>query len=142
MNINEIMKILPHRYPLLLVDKVLETTNDKIIAIKNVTINEPIFNGHFPDFPIYPGVYQIEGMAQAGALLAMRDIEDIENKTVFFMTIDKAKFRKPVVPGDVLTYEVNIKTRKGTICVFEAKCLVDGKIVSSAILKAMVTNKN
>jgi beta-hydroxyacyl-ACP dehydratase FabZ len=142
MNINEIMKILPHRYPLLLVDKVLETNEDKIIAIKNVTINEPIFNGHFPDFPIYPGVYQIEGMAQAGALLAMKDIKDIENKTVFFMTIDKAKFRKPVVPGDVLTYEVKITTRKGTICVFEGKCLVDGQVVSSAILKAMVTNKN
>jgi len=141
MNINEIMKILPHRYPLLLVDKVLKTEKDKIVAVKNITINEPIFNGHFPDFPIYPGVYQIEGMAQAGAILAMKDIEDIEDKTVFFMTIDKAKFRKPVVPGDVLVYEVIIKSRRKNICVFEAKCFVDEKVVSSAELKAMVTNK-
>lgn len=153
MNIEHIRKILPHRYPMLLVDRVVKlkrNTNDTepdgyIKAYKNVTINEEVFLGHFPHKPIYPGVMQIEGMAQAGGLLAFvsmfgDDIKEAENKIVYFMTIDNVKFRVPVVPGDKLVYELNVLKHKGSIWQLRAQAFVDDKVVSQAELKAMITD--
>jgi 3-hydroxyacyl-[acyl-carrier-protein] dehydratase len=141
MNIKKILEILPHRYPILLVDRVLDNTETHITAIKNITFNEDIFNGHFPDNPIYPGVYQIEGMAQAGALLASFTIGDFSDKLIYFMSIDNAKFRQPVIPGDQLTYKVEIIKKRGNIWIFSGKCYVEDKLVSQAELKATIVQK-
>ena len=142
MNIEQIMKILPHRYPILLVDRV-ETIvkNESIVAYRNVTANEPIFSGHFPDHLIYPGVMILEGLAQAGSLLVFESMDEDENSTgsimPYFAGIDKAKFKKPVLPGDRLEYQVSIiKSRMG-IWKLDGKAFVDGKLVASAELKAM-----
>lgn len=142
MNIEQIMKILPHRYPILLVDRV-ETIvkNESIVAYRNVTANEPIFSGHFPDHLIYPGVMILEGLAQAGSLLVFESMDEDENSTgsimPYFAGIDKAKFKKPVLPGDRLEYQVSIiKSRMG-IWKLDGKAFVDGKMVASAELKAM-----
>ena len=146
MDVNIIKKILPHRYPMLLVDRVVELKpNESIEAYKNVTINEEVFLGHFPKQPIYPGVMMIEGMAQAGGLLAFismfgEDYSVAEDKIVYFMTIDKVKFRTPVVPGDRLVYRVNVIKNKGAIWQMEAKAYVDEKLVSEAELKAMIAD--
>ena len=116
-DVQKIREILPHRYPLLLVDRIVSMTpNEKIEAYKNITINEKIFNGHFPTQPIYPGVYIIEGMAQAGGVLAFVSMfgdnaQNTGDKIVYFMSIDKAKFRSPVIPGDKLTYKLEIDKR-------------------------------
>jgi 3-hydroxyacyl-[acyl-carrier-protein] dehydratase len=147
MDVMQIQKILPHRFPFLLIDRVLEIEDSKSIkAFKNITINEHIFEGHFPDHPIYPGVMIIEGLAQAGGVLAFSsmsesDKENIENKVVYFMSIDKAKFRTPVRPGDRLDYELEVIKHKGSIWVLSGKALVDGKVVAEAELKAMVVDK-
>lgn len=146
MDVNIIKKILPHRYPMLLVDRVVEIKpNESIEAFKNVTINEEVFLGHFPKQPIYPGVMMIEGMAQAGGLLAFmsmfgEDYSVAENKIVYFMTIDKVKFRTPVVPGDRLVYKVSVIKNKGAVWQMEAKAYVDEKLVSEAELKAMIAD--
>lgn len=146
MDVNIIKKILPHRYPMLLVDRVVEIKpNESIEAYKNVTINEEVFLGHFPKQPIYPGVMIIEGMAQAGGLLAFmsmfgEDYSVAENKIVYFMTIDKVKFRTPVVPGDRLVYKVSVIKNKGAVWQMEAKAYVDDKLVSEAELKAMIAD--
>lgn len=146
MDVNIIKKILPHRYPMLLVDRVVEIKpNESIEAYKNVTINEEVFLGHFPKQPIYPGVMMIEGMAQAGGLLAFmsmfgEDYSVAENKIVYFMTIDKVKFRTPVVPGDRLVYKVSVIKNKGAVWQMEAKAYVDEKLVSEAELKAMIAD--
>lgn len=146
MDVNIIKKILPHRYPMLLVDRVVEIKpNESIEAYKNVTINEEVFLGHFPKQPIYPGVMIIEGMAQAGGLLAFmsmfgEDYSVAENKIVYFMTIDKVKFRTPVVPGDRLVYKVSVIKNKGAVWQMEAKAYVDEKLVSEAELKAMIAD--
>ncbi|RDU71685.1 3-hydroxyacyl-ACP dehydratase FabZ [Helicobacter brantae] len=146
MDVNIIKKILPHRYPMLLVDRVVELKpNESIEAYKNVTINEEVFLGHFPKQPIYPGVMIIEGMAQAGGLLAFmsmfgEDYSVAENKIVYFMTIDKVKFRTPVVPGDRLVYKVSVIKNKGAVWQMEAKAYVDDKLVSEAELKAMIAD--
>ncbi|OFW79808.1 MAG: 3-hydroxyacyl-[acyl-carrier-protein] dehydratase FabZ [Alphaproteobacteria bacterium RIFCSPLOWO2_01_FULL_40_26] len=142
-NIEKILKSLPHRYPFLLVDKVVSVEpNKKIVAIKNVTFNEPHFLGHFPDHPIMPGVLIIEAMAQAGALMvtAAPDFK-AEDKLVYFMSIDGAKFRKPVVPGDVLELHVEIVQNRGNVCKFAAIAMVDGQKVSEAELSAMIVDK-
>ena len=147
LDVVEIQKILPHRYPFLLVDRVVSVTpHEGVIAYKNVTCNEEIFEGHFPGHPIYPGVMIIEGLAQAGAVLAFssmneEDQQDSSNKVVYFMSIDKAKFRSPVTPGDRLEYRVNQIKHKGQIWVLDAKAYVDDKIVAQAELKAMVVDK-
>ncbi len=110
LDIHEILKILPHRYPLLLIDRVLELQRkERIVAIKNVTINEPFFNGHFPGLPIMPGVLIIEAIAQAGGALLLTEVEDRHDKVMVFTGIDRAKFRKPVSPGDQLRLEVEVK---------------------------------
>lgn len=146
MDVNIIRKILPHRYPMLLVDRVVELKpNESIEAYKNVTINEEVFLGHFPKQPIYPGVMIIEGMAQAGGLLAFvsmfgEDYSIAENKIVYFMTIDRVKFRSPVVPGDKLVYKVSVIKNKGAVWQMEAKAYVDDKLASEAELKAMIAD--
>ena len=143
----EIQKILPHRYPFLLVDRVTSLEKgESIEAFKNVSISEPIFQGHFPDHPIYPGVMIIEGMAQAGGVLAFQsssddDKEAMANKVVYFMSIDKAKFRSPVTPGDKLIYKLTVIKQRGAIWQLDAKAYVDEKLVAEAILKAMIVDK-
>jgi len=143
----EIQKILPHRYPFLLVDRITELTpKESIVGYKNVSISEPVFQGHFPGHPIYPGVMIIEGMAQAGGVLAFKSMdnasqEEIESKVVYFMSIDKAKFRTPVKPGDKLEYRLNVIKNKGAIWMLDAKAYVDDKLVAEAELKAMIVDK-
>jgi 3-hydroxyacyl-[acyl-carrier-protein] dehydratase len=146
-NVMDIQKILPHRYPFLLVDRVTSLEEGKSIeAYKNVSISEPVFQGHFPDHPIYPGVMIIEGMAQAGGVLAFKsaskeDQEAAKNKVVYFMSIDKAKFRHPVVPGDRLVYRLNVIKNRGAVWHLDAKAYVDEKLVTEAELKAMIVDK-
>jgi len=145
-DINAIKKILPHRYPILLVDRVTElTVNASIVAYKNITASEPVFEGHFPDQPIYPGVYIIEGMAQAGGILAFeshaKENINMRGKIVYFMSIDKAKFRVPVTPGDRLEYRVEVTKKRGQIWQFVGKAYVEDKLVAEAELKAMVADK-
>ncbi|SFV61177.1 3-hydroxyacyl-[acyl-carrier-protein] dehydratase, FabZ form [hydrothermal vent metagenome] len=146
-NVVEIQKILPHRYPFLLVDRITKLEKGTHIeAYKNVSISEPVFQGHFPDHPIYPGVMIIEGMAQAGGVLAFESMdnasqEEIANKVVYFMSIDKAKFRSPVTPGDQLVYKLNVIKNKGAIWQLDAKAYVDDKLVAEAELKAMIVDK-
>lgn len=146
MDVVEIQKILPHRYPLLLIDRVTDIINDeKLLGFKNVSIGEQVFEGHFPGHPIYPGVMILEGMAQAGGILAFKSMnmteEEAAEKVVYFMSIDNAKFRSPVRPGDRLEYEITVLKHKGAIWVLQGKAFVDGKLVSEAELKAMVVDK-
>ncbi|MEN8146999.1 MAG: 3-hydroxyacyl-ACP dehydratase FabZ [Campylobacterota bacterium] len=146
MDVVEIQEILPHRYPFLLVDRVNSLDKgENIIAFKNVSISEPVFEGHFPGHPIYPGVMILEGLAQAGGLLAFQSMdlskEEVKQKVVYFMSIDKAKFRKPVRPGDRLEYRVSVIKRKGQIWMLDGKAYVDDQLVSEAELKAMVVDK-
>ncbi len=146
MDVVAIQKILPHRYPLLLIDRVTDITkNEKLLGFKNVSIGEQVFEGHFPGHPIYPGVMILEGMAQAGGILAFESMEMTEeeaaDKVVYFMSIDKAKFRSPVRPGDRLEYEVTVIKNKGSIWLLQGKAYVDGTLVSEAELKAMVVDK-
>ena len=142
-DIEKILKSLPHRYPFLLVDKVTSLEpNKKIIAIKNVTFNEPHFLGHFPDHPIMPGVLIIEAMAQAGALMVTSAPDfNAENKLVYFMSIDGAKFRKPVIPGDVLELHVEAVQNRGNVWKLGAVGIVDGQKVAEAQLSAMIVDK-
>lgn len=143
----EIQKILPHRHPFLLVDRITDLVESKFVrGYKNVTIGEPVFEGHFPGHPIYPGVMIIEGMAQAGGILAFKSMddegqEDTKDKVVYFMSIDKAKFRSPVKPGDKLVYELNVIKHKGSVWVLDGKAFVDDKMVAQAELKAMIVDK-
>ena len=146
MDVVEIQEILPHRYPFLLVDRVNSLAkNENIVAFKNVSISEPVFQGHFPGHPIYPGVMILEGLAQAGGLLAFQSMdltkEEAAEKVVYFMSIDKAKFRKPVRPGDRLEYRVSVIKRKGDIWMLDGKAYVEDQLVSQAELKAMVVDK-
>ena len=137
MDINEIMKVLPHRYPFLLIDRVVSfDPNKTLVAIKNVTINEPFFQGHFPGHPVMPGVLIIEAMAQTAALLAFKslDITKPEDQVVYFVGIDKARFKKPVVPGDQLIITAEIVRNLKGIWKFSAKAEVDGKLASEAVL--------
>ena len=146
-NVVEIQKILPHRYPFLLVDRITALVDgESIEAYKNVSISEPVFQGHFPDHPIYPGVMIIEGMAQAGGVLAFQSLPEEEkaqadSKVVYFMSIDKAKFRAPVTPGDKLIYKLTVIKNKGPVWQLDAKAYVDDKVVAQAELKAMIVDK-
>jgi 3-hydroxyacyl-[acyl-carrier-protein] dehydratase len=143
----EIQKILPHRYPFLLVDKITELNLDEnLVGYKNVTIGEQIFQGHFPGHPIYPGVMILEGMAQAGGVLAFKSLgdmteEEAARKVVYFMSIDKAKFRSPVRPGDRLEYRISVMKHKGSIWLFEGKAYVGDTLAAEAELKAMIVDK-
>lgn len=146
-NVMDIQNILPHRYPFLLVDRITELIPGTYIeGLKNVSISEPVFQGHFPGHPIYPGVMIIEGMAQAGGVLAFKSMDlssqdEIQNKVVYFMSIDKAKFRAPVTPGDQLIYKISVIKNKGAVWQLDAKAYVDGKVVAQAELKAMIVDK-
>jgi len=140
MNVVDIMKKLPHRYPFLLVDRIIALElNVSITGIKNVTINEPFFQGHFPGQPIMPGVLIIEAMAQVGGMLAFSSGNDA--KSVFFMSIEKAKFRKPVVPGDQLKMELRVVHKRGNVWKLAGVAKVDDKVVAEADLTAMLTNQ-
>mgnify|MGYP000388444953 FL=1 len=146
LDVVEIQKILPHRYPFLLVDKVTEMTEgENIIAYKNISISEPVFQGHFPGHPIYPGVMILEGMAQAGGILALKSSgltdEEIKQKVIYFMSIDGAKFRSPVKPGDKLEYRISVLKLRKNLIVLDGKAYVDDTLVSEAQLKAMVVDK-
>ncbi|RLA75758.1 MAG: 3-hydroxyacyl-[acyl-carrier-protein] dehydratase FabZ [Epsilonproteobacteria bacterium] len=142
----QIQNILPHRYPFLLVDRVEDIQeNKKIVAYKNVSMSEPVFQGHFPGHPIYPGVMILEGMAQAGGILAFKSAgfthEEAKSKVVYFISIDKAKFRNPVRPGDKLVYHVDVLKLRKTLIVLSAKAYVDDTMVCEANLKAMIVDK-
>lgn len=142
LDINQIMKILPHRHPFLMVDRVLELeVGKRIVAIKNVTINEPFFPGHFPGHPVMPGVLIVEAMAQVAGILAYQSDESVRDKVTYFVGIDNAKFRRPVVPGDQLTFEIEAIGCKRGIWIFSAKATVDGKLVTEAELKATFADK-
>ena len=133
-DINRVLKLLPHRYPFLLVDRIIDMDGDRsAIGIKNVTINEPFFQGHFPGYPIMPGVLLVEGMAQTAGALCVHSLgNDYEPSLVYFMGIDGVKFRRPVVPGDIVHYHV-VKTRsRGRAWRFKAEARVDGKVVAEA----------
>jgi beta-hydroxyacyl-ACP dehydratase FabZ len=142
MDIRWIMSVIPHRYPLLLIDRVLEIEPKKrIVAIKNVTVNEEFFAGHFPGHPVMPGVLVIEAMAQVGGLLVMHDVPDRENKLIYFTTINKAKFRRPVVPGDQLRIEIDILRLREVFCKLSAKAMVDGQLVAEAVLSSAMMDR-
>lgn len=139
--IRQILDILPHRYPILLVDRILESDENQITGLKNVSVNEPHFQGHFPNFPIMPGVLIVEGMAQCAGVLMLKKIEDADNKLVFFASIDKVKFRKPVVPGDQLIYKIEVVRWGGKICKFKGQTFVDDQVVCEAEMVASVMEK-
>jgi UDP-3-O-[3-hydroxymyristoyl] N-acetylglucosamine deacetylase/3-hydroxyacyl-[acyl-carrier-protein] dehydratase len=141
LGIEEIMKVLPHRYPFLLVDRVLELEAKRIVGIKNVTINEPFFQGHFPGHPIMPGVLIVEAMAQVGGMLLMGTVEDPDSKVVYFMSLDNVKFRKPVKPGDQLRFELEMVQVRGKICRMRGLAKVDGDVVCEADMAAMVRDR-
>jgi UDP-3-O-[3-hydroxymyristoyl] N-acetylglucosamine deacetylase / 3-hydroxyacyl-[acyl-carrier-protein] dehydratase len=142
LGIEEIMKTLPHRYPFLLVDRILEMEEKKrIVGLKNVTINEPFFQGHFPGHPIMPGVLIIEAMAQVGGILLMGQIEGYESKVVYFMSLDNVKFRRPVKPGDQLRFELDMLQIRGMVCKMHGVAKVDGEVVCEADMAAMVRDK-
>ncbi|HEY3286605.1 MAG TPA: UDP-3-O-acyl-N-acetylglucosamine deacetylase [Gemmatimonadaceae bacterium] len=141
LGIEEIMKVLPHRYPFLLVDRVLELDEKRIVGLKNVTINEPFFQGHFPGHPIMPGVLIVEAMAQVGGMLLMGTVEDPDKKVVYFMSLDNVKFRKPVKPGDQLRFELEMKQVRGMICRMQGVAKVDGEVVCEAEMAAMVRDR-
>jgi 3-hydroxyacyl-[acyl-carrier-protein] dehydratase len=140
MDIREIQKFLPHRYPFLLVDKIIEIIpGTKAMGIKNVTFNEEFFQGHFPGYPIMPGVLIIEALAQVAGILAFHS-GATPGKSVYFMSIEKAKFRKPVVPGDQLKLETNILQHRGNVWKFSGHAIVEDKVVAEAEFTAMVTD--
>ncbi|MBE7453804.1 MAG: 3-hydroxyacyl-ACP dehydratase FabZ [Kofleriaceae bacterium] len=141
LSIERIQELLPHRYPFLLVDRVLELDDAHVVALKNVSVNEPFFAGHFPGTPVMPGVLQLEAMAQAGGILAQRLVDfDPRTQVMLFLSIDAAKFRRPVVPGDQLRIEV-VPLRKGKIFKMKGVCTVDGQVTSSAELLATMAER-
>lgn len=140
LNITEIMKILPHRYPMLLVDRILEIEAGKrIVGLKNVSANEQFFQGHFPGAPVMPGVLIVEALAQCGAVLLLRDIEDRENKLFLFGGVDKARFRRPVVPGDQLMLECEVLQRRASTVKLRAVARVEGAVAAQAELLTVMT---
>jgi 3-hydroxyacyl-[acyl-carrier-protein] dehydratase len=139
-DIQRILKLLPHRYPFLLVDKIINIDGDRsAVGIKNVTMNEPHFQGHFPDQPVMPGVLIIEAMAQTAGAICMHAANSDKPSLVYFMTIDEAKFRKPVVPGDRLELHVKKEKQRGNIWRFACEGIVDGNKVAEAVVQAMIS---
>jgi len=140
--IEDIMRVLPHRYPFLLVDRILEIEeNKRVVGVKNVTINEPFFQGHFPGHPIMPGVLIVEAMAQVGGMLLLGSLEDPDTKVVYFMSLDKVRFRRPVKPGDQIVFEVEIIQIRGNIARTRGVARVDGEVVAEAEMAAMVRDR-
>ncbi len=143
-DVMQIQEMLPHRYPFLLVDRITDVKNGEYVeGYLNVSITNAVFQGHFPGHPIYPGVLIIEGMAQTGAILpfTVEDKEELKEKVVYFMSIDKAKFRKPVRPGDQLVYKISTLKHRGKIWQLKGEAYVDGELVAEAELKAMIMDK-
>jgi beta-hydroxyacyl-ACP dehydratase FabZ len=142
LGITEIMKLLPHRYPMLLVDRILEIEEEKrIVGLKNVSANEQFFQGHFPGAPVMPGVLIVEAMAQCGAVLFLRNIPDRDSKLFLFGGVDKARFRKPVVPGDQLILECEVLQRRGGTVKIRGVAKVDGAVVAEAELLSVMTDR-
>ncbi len=140
-SIADILKALPHRYPFLMVDRISSIRGDEFaIGIKNVTANEPQFMGHFPDNPIFPGILMIEGMAQTAGVICIRSIDATSAKLVYFMTIDKAKFRKPVIPGDTVEYHVTKLAKRRNIWFYRGEAKVAGQLVAEAEIGAMIAD--
>jgi 3-hydroxyacyl-[acyl-carrier-protein] dehydratase len=141
LDINGIQKFLPHRYPFLMIDAIEEMEPKKrIVGIKNVTINEHYFQGHFPAKPVMPGVLIIESMAQTGGLLLLHEIEDRDNKLLYFVAIDNARFRRPVVPGDQLRVEVNVMAWRGTFCKLQGRAYVKSELAAEATMMCMMVD--
>ncbi len=140
----QIMKLLPHRYPFLMVDRIIDMDgDDSAVGIKNVTINEPFFQGHFPGFPVMPGVLLIEGIAQtAGALCVSNLGDNYEPQVVYFMTVDRARFRRPVMPGDTVYYHVRKRRNRGRVWRFDGEVRVNGQVVAEAEVSAMIVDPN
>jgi beta-hydroxyacyl-ACP dehydratase FabZ len=135
------MDILPHRYPFLLVDRVLELSADRVVALKNVTYNEPYFQGHFPGAPVMPGVLLVEAMAQAGGVLMLRDIPDRQEKLIYFTGIDRCRFRRPVVPGDQVIFEVTVLKKRARFAVLAGLAKVNGEVVAEAQLSSAMVDR-
>jgi 3-hydroxyacyl-[acyl-carrier-protein] dehydratase len=141
LDINEIRRILPHRYPFLLVDSIVEMGPERIVGIKNVTANEPFFTGHFPDFPVMPGVLIVEAMAQAAGVLVLKSIPDRDRKQVLLVAIENARFRKPVVPGDQLRLEMSVIKRKASVAKMAGRATVNGAVVAEAEVMCKLADK-
>jgi len=141
LDINEIRAILPHRYPFLLVDRIVELEAERIVGIKNVTLNEPFFIGHFPDFPVMPGVLVVEAMAQVAGVLVLRSIPDRDKKQVLLAAVEYARFRRPVVPGDTLRMEMTITKRKASVAKIAGRATVDGLVVAEAEVMCKLADK-
>jgi 3-hydroxyacyl-[acyl-carrier-protein] dehydratase len=143
LDVTEIQKILPHRYPFLFVDAIVEMERLKrVVGIKNVTINESHFQGHFPGKPIMPGVLIIEAMAQTGGLLLLQEVPDRENKLLYFVAVDGARFRRPVVPGDQLKLEIKVVSWRGDFCKLDGRATVEGQLAAEATLMCKMVDRD
>ena len=141
LDIQAIRDILPHRYPMLLVDSIIELEEERIVGIKNVTINEPFFSGHFPDFPVMPGVLIVEAMAQVAGVLVLKSIPDRHSKLVLLASVEQAKFRRPVLPGDQLRIEMKMMKRKATVVKMYGAAMVEGNVVAEAEVMCKLADK-
>ena len=141
MDIQGIREILPHRYPFLLVDRIEELEGERIVGIKNVTVNEPFFVGHFPDFPVMPGVLIVEAMAQVAGVLVLKSIPDRDQKLVLLAAVENARFRRPVVPGDTLRIEMSVVKRKATVAKMAGRATVEGQLVAEAEVLCKLADK-
>lgn len=137
-DIFEIMKILPHRYPFLMVDRIIELTSERVVGLKNVSINEPFFQGHFPGNPVMPGVMIVEALAQAGGILAFSLLPEPKSNAVYLMGLDKVRFRKPVRPGDQLILKLEVLKQRGPVFKMKGEALVDDQLVAEAELMATI----
>jgi 3-hydroxyacyl-[acyl-carrier-protein] dehydratase len=140
-DIMQIRELLPHRYPFLLVDRIVEMEEDRVVGIKNVTVNEPFFNGHFPDFPVMPGVLIVEAMAQTAGVLVLSYVPDRKSKTILLAGVENARFRKPVRPGDQLRMEMKILKRKATLAKMSGVATVDGVPVAEAEMLCVINDR-
>ena len=141
-DINDIIKVLPHRYPFILIDRIeITEPGERLIALKNMTINEPFFQGHFPGQPVMPGVLSLEIMAQAGSFLMLSQVEDPFTTNMFFSAVEKTKFRKPIVPGDQLMVHMTLAKKKLNLCKFHGVCKVDDEIVAEAFFSANLVDR-
>ena len=141
LDINKIREILPHRYPMLLVDRILEISDKRVVGIKNVTASEPYFQGHFPDYPIMPGVLVVEAMAQCGGVLALRRMPDSSRKVVLFASIDACRFRAPVTPGDQLRLELEVLRRRGAAIKMQGRAFVGDRLAAHAVLMCSIADR-
>ena len=140
-DISDILAVMPHRYPFLLIDRVLEMEECSLRALKNVTMNEPFFQGHFPGTPVMPGVLVVEAMAQAAGFLLLCQVEDRDDKLIYFTGIDKCRFRKPVVPGDQLIFEVELVAKRSAFAKISGRALVDGEVVCEAQMMSAMADR-